>query len=135
MRHIRKFNENQSGEVDLEDLRDYFSDLEDLFDSEMKIYTKSGYLNSDDVKGGNVNGNIYSYLKDYDYLIITRIKSYPSSFTGRSVYSLSGAIESSKYNHDLLSLIKSKLDNTKLIDEYEFYLKDSYKCYFFFNVI
>lgn len=139
---IKKFESFSDDKDDFkEDLKNYLSDAFDLYDTKVTIWTKEEYLESEEVKRGNINGHQSRFLDHSNYIVKTNIKSNPevkkelnfdlSNINKPLEYSLEGAIKSAKHNYDLLSSIKNGLDGLNV--NYKFYIKDIYQCYFFIN--
>ena len=114
-----------------EDLKEYLSDVLDVYDTEITICTKEEYLESEEVKRGKIDSNQYHFLEQANYVVKTNIKSNPNVKRFNPEYSLEGAIKAAKHNYDLLSSIKNGLDVLGV--SYKFYIKDTYQCYFFIN--
>lgn len=132
MKYIKKYNESLS-QLGSGELKDYFIDIYDNYDTELEVYNKGEYLKSDEVLRGNIDGNMYSFLEEFNFILTFRIEPDVSDYINqRTEYSLSGTIESYRHNHSLLSFVKKKFDS--LTNDYKFYIKNSYKCYFFFNI-
>jgi hypothetical protein len=120
-----------------EDLKEYLSDVIDLYDTKITIWTKEEYLESEEVKSGRINGNQSRLVEQANYVVKTNIKPNPdikrefsiANINKPTEYSLEGAIKSSKHNFDLLSSIKNGLEGLGV--SYKFYIKDTYQCYFF----
>jgi hypothetical protein len=132
MKYIKKYNESLS-QLGSDELKDYFIDIYDNYDTEIEVYNKDEYLKSEEVLRGNIDGNMHSFLEEFNFIFTFQIKPDVYDYTNqRTEYSLVGTIESYEHNNSLLSFVKKKFDS--LTSDYKFYIKDYYKCYFFFNI-
>jgi hypothetical protein len=122
-----------------EELKEYLSDVSDLYDVELIIWTKEEYLESDEVKDGYIDGNQSRFADQSNYIVKFNMQSYPmvkkefsiANINKPTEYSLDGTIKASKHNYDLLNSIKMGLDRLRC--EYYFYIKNINDCYLFIS--
>jgi hypothetical protein len=119
-----------------EDIIEVLSDIYDIYDNKFEVFTKIEYLNSDEVKRGNIDGNMYTNLEtigDDGHVVKFRTFSYSSKDWweeyGSRRYSVDDFIESTKKNLEMMKIVKGGFNSLNL--NYIFYIKNSYLCYFF----
>ncbi len=111
---IKKFNYFKESNTPIEQLKEDVEDLLiDLSDElyyklgkDMFIYTKEEYLNSDDVKRGNITGYMTHLIENSK--IIINIK--PKHIYISKPSSLEKQLECTKHHYELLKLVGERLD-------------------------